>query len=115
MRYQTSVVRGLSCGVLYPGATPDQKAVDPLDRSVRRPAVPGHPGGRSQLLERAAGDELTGDHDGDPVGELRHIAQVMRREQHGGPVAFRGADRLPDIVGPVDVERDTRLVEHERL
>jgi hypothetical protein len=55
--------------------------------------------------------------DGDLVGELFGLVQVLGGEQHGGALAGELPDRLPHLDAPLRVEPGRRLVEedHRRI
>ena len=54
-------------------------------------------------------------HDGDAVGELLGLVEVVRREEHGLAERAEGADHLPRRAPRRGVEARRRLVEEDEL
>ena len=70
-------------------------------------------GGWEQLLEfgeRAVRDDPALVEDGDPVGELFGLVEVLRREQHRRPLVGKLLDGLPHLDPSLGVESVRRLV-----
>ena len=89
------------------------------ERRLRRVAVE-HQVDAAELLPKIV--ERTGHHraaaidDGDVIGDLVHLGDLMRGEEHGHlPVGHMGHERLENLLGHDRVESRGRLVEDEQL
>ena len=70
---------------------------------------------RLQPRRRALGDDLAAVDDGDPVGELVGLVEVLRAEQDGRALGDERADDVPHLVARARVEARRRLVEEHEL
>jgi hypothetical protein len=70
---------------------------------------------RLELTGRALGDDAAAVDDGDPVGELVGLLQVLRAEQDRGPPGDQGPGDLPDLPARPRVQAGGRLVEEHHL
>ena len=68
-----------------------------------------------ELGGRALGDHLAVVDDGDPVGELVGLVEVLRAEQDRRPSGDERADDVPDLVARARIEAGRRLVEEHQL
>src|ERR1700722_6276211 len=68
---------------------------------------------RTQLRERAGDDDGALVQDGDPIGELLGLVQVLRGEEDGRPAAGEVLDHLPDVDAGLGVQAGSRLVEED--
>ena len=73
------------------------------------------PDRRLELAGRALGDHAAVVDDGDPLGELVGLVEVLRAEQDRRPLADERADDVPDLVARARVEPGGRLVEEHQL
>ena len=71
--------------------------------------------GALELGGGAGGDGAAAVDDGDPVGELVGLLEVLRGQQHRRPARDQVADRGPDLVPAARVEPGGRLVEEQHL
>ena len=95
------------------GTTPASSAVvTPAGSSKRTRVVPVRPISSSG---RALGDEATGDHHADAVGEVLGLVEVVRREQHGRSARGQVPDQLPRLASGRRVEPRRRLVEEQQF
>ena len=72
------------------------------------------PHARLELAEGAGGDGPAVVDDDDVIGQLVGLVQVVGGEQHVGPRADQGPDRLPDLAPPGRIEAGGRLVQEEQ-
>ena len=70
---------------------------------------------RLELAGRALGDDLAAVDDGDAVGELVGLVEVLGREQHGRAGGDEDPHDLPHLVAAAGVETGGRLVEEQQL
>ena len=77
----------------------------------------GDPGGPSgdHLGDGAGGDDPAAVHDGQPVGELLGLLQIVGGEQHRGALGAQLADQPPDGGPGLRVEAGAGLVQEEHL
>src|SRR5205085_8101122 len=80
-------------------------AITDLDLQVRR----------RELARRPEPDDDAVAQDGDAVGELLGLVEVVRREEDGLPELAEGADHLPRRAPRRRVEARRRLVEEDEL
>src|SRR5690606_16142447 len=69
--------------------------------------------GALELARRALGDDASVPQDGDPVGELVGLLEVLRGEQHGGAALAQRADDVPQLAAARRVQAGGRLVEED--
>ena len=69
---------------------------------------------RLQLVRRALGDLAAAVDDGDPVGELVGLVEVLRGQQHRAAVGDEAADRVPHLAAGARVQAGGRLVEEDQ-
>ena len=71
---------------------------------------------RAQVVERAADHDGAAIDDGDAIGNLLDVGELMRREKHGHPLAADVRhERLQDLFGDGGIEPGRRLVEDQEL
>ena len=68
-----------------------------------------------ELAAGALGDDPAVVDDGDAVGELVGLVEVLRREQHGGALGDEHPHDLPHLVAAAGVEAGGRLVEEQQV
>src|SRR4051812_20422873 len=87
----------------------DRRAREEVHRALAREGV-------LHRLELAVVDDPPLVDDDDPLADVLDVAEVVRREHHGGAaLGDERADEVPDAVLHRDVEPDRRLVEVEDL
>ena len=70
---------------------------------------------RLEVAARALGDDAAVVDDGEALGELVGLVEVLRRQQHGGALADEHAHDVPDLVAAAWVESGRRLVEEQQV
>jgi hypothetical protein len=68
-----------------------------------------------ELAGGALSDEVAVVDDGDPVGELVGLVQVLGGQQHRGPAGGQRPDDLPDLAAATRVQPGGRLVQEQQL
>ena len=68
---------------------------------------------RMQFRERAGDDDRALVQDGDPIGELLGLVQVLGGEEHGRPAVGQVLDHLPHLYAGRGVQTGGRLVEKD--
>ena len=88
-----------------------RRVVDVGEADGERPAVVER---RRQLVDGAAGAQLAGDEDADPVAHLLHLVQQVRREQHRDAlVRAQPLDQQQQLAHTLGVDVDGRLVQDQ--
>jgi hypothetical protein len=57
--------------------------------------------------------DLSGPHDGDAVGELLGLLEVVRGEHDGAPAGYEAPDQPPDAAAALRVQTRGRFVEDD--
>jgi hypothetical protein len=68
-----------------------------------------------ELPGGALGDDPAVVDDGDPVGQLVGLVQVLGGQQDGGAAGGQRSDDVPDLVAAVGVQPGGRLIQHQQL
>jgi hypothetical protein len=103
-----------------------------VDRRLARKVMPGDLGGARQvgvfgqgdldavapelvleLIRGAFRDDLPRVDDGDLVGELVRLFQVLSRQQDRRPLVDKGVDHVPDLPAAARIEAGRRFIEEE--
>ena len=70
---------------------------------------------REQILHSAFPDENPAREDPDPIANLLHLGEEMRREQNGNPASFQIENEIADFAGALRIDPGRRLIEHDQL
>jgi hypothetical protein len=70
--------------------------------------------GGLELVRGALGDHPAGVDDGDPVGQLIGLIEILGGEQDGGAAGDQGADGVPHLASGARIEARGRLIEEDQ-